>query len=295
MKATVRVPVANVWTHPVEGEWLKLALAASGWMKYWIDSLAHKERMKLYEDNLMQTQVLLGDQVEILKEEGEWAEVAVLSQASSKNEQGYPGWMHKSQLEQGVSGQKRHFVIMVPEALLWDEEESSKQSIVFQTTLPVIKEEGEWTFVAVPDGIRKIKSEAGIVINGMQPVDKKQGNDLLAYGIQFLGLPYLWGGMSAWGYDCSGLTHTLAKACGYSIPRDAHDQAKMGVEVAKEAWLPGDLLFFARNGKIHHVGVYAGEGKMLHAPMTGSSIEILDLAGTYYEGALCNIRRVWNA
>ncbi|UOY91243.1 C40 family peptidase [Ectobacillus sp. JY-23] len=276
----VRVPVANVWTKPVEG--YELALSEQGLMKEWTESLTLEGRMQLWKENVLQTQVLLGDEVEIVKEEGDWAEVRVLSQSSSKDKKGYPGWMYKGQLREG-NLQGERFVITVPEAELFDEEEREKQRIVYQTVLPLVKEEGDWVFLMTPDGLRKTKRENGAA-----------GADLLTNGKQFIGLPYLWGGTSAFGYDCSGFTYTLARSVGVDIPRDAHDQAKAGEAVERADMQPGDLLFFAyENGKgaIHHVAVYAGEGQMLHAPKTGKCIEVIPIEGIYAE-ELCAIRRV---
>ena len=116
-------------------------------------------------------------------------------------------------------------------------------------------------------------------------------------GLAFLDLPYLWGGMSSYGYDCSGFTYTMLKACGYFIPRDAGDQARGGVEVPldnAERWEKGDLLFFANDegkGNVRHVGFYYGNGLLLHSHSTGKSIELLKLAGSSLEKDLCAVRR----
>jgi cell wall-associated NlpC family hydrolase len=60
--------------------------------------------------------------------------------------------------------------------------------------------------------------------------------------------------------------------------------------------MPGDLIFFAHDegkGRVHHVGIYYGDGRMLHAPKTGMTIEIIPLAGTVYEREICSVRRYW--
>jgi cell wall-associated NlpC family hydrolase len=88
----------------------------------------------------------------------------------------------------------------------------------------------------------------------------------------------------------------MCKANGFIIPRDAHDQANAGVEIKLEEIRPGDLLFFAYEGgkgRIHHVGIYYGDGKLLHSPNTGKTVEIIPLAGTIYERELCAARRYW--
>jgi hypothetical protein len=293
----VRVPVANVWTKPISGEWVELALSKHGWMKYWVDSLTLNGRFKLWKENLLQTQVLLGDRVIVVKEEGEWVEVRVPSQPSSKDKVGYPGWMHKSQLGElpffVQKNEHEHFVVTVPQADLLDKDEDEKQVIVYQTSLPVVHADAEWVYVMTPDGLRKVQKDAGVFVLGRLP-KKGSGQELFEYGEQFIGLPYLWGGTSAFGYDCSGFTSTLARAIGVVIPRDAHDQAKAGKAVKKEDWQPGDLLFFAHEkgkGFIHHVAVYAGNGMMLHAPKTGRNVEITLIAGVYAE-EICAIRRM---
>jgi cell wall-associated NlpC family hydrolase len=96
----------------------------------------------------------------------------------------------------------------------------------------------------------------------------------------FLGAPYVWGGMSAAGMDCSGLTYRAYYAVGITLPRDAADQARLGRPVRRKALRPGDLVFFgpASSRSIHHVGVYAGHGLVLHAPHTGTRVRLTRLS-----------------
>ena len=104
---------------------------------------------------------------------------------------------------------------------------------------------------------------------------------------QFLGLKYLWGGTSSDGFDCSGFMFRLYQSQGILIPRDASEQAGAGKPVLKENLQPGDLLFFAKVtpvDKIHHVGMYIGEGLMIHSPNSKSVIRIEPFeAGVYGE------------
>ena len=96
---------------------------------------------------------------------------------------------------------------------------------------------------------------------------RKRDRDYLThYAQRFIGVPYLWGGSTSCGFDCSGFTQTVFRVCGYRLPRDASQQAKTGREVAfvKEA-RPGDLAFFGdEENKITHVGIVLGNGRILH-------------------------------
>jgi len=95
----------------------------------------------------------------------------------------------------------------------------------------------------------------------------------------YLGTPYLWGGMTQAGIDCSGLTYRVFRALGRVLPRDAADQSRLGRAVSRRALRPGDLVFFGPGSRstIHHVGIYAGRGMVLHAPHTGTRVQISPL------------------
>lgn len=107
----------------------------------------------------------------------------------------------------------------------------------------------------------------------------------IAYARTKIGIPYLWGGegkASQGGrFDCSGLTQAAYAKAGIRIPRVANDQ--YGATDVHPSWgelKPGDLVFFGQKGNsrtIHHVGIYIGGGKMLHAPRTGTKIRINDV------------------
>lgn len=96
-------------------------------------------------------------------------------------------------------------------------------------------------------------------------------NNLISTALAFLGTPYLWGGLSTHGIDCSGFTQTVAALHSIQLPRDASQQAKSATNVSNQLLLdtvePADLLFFnpSKSGNISHVGFYLGGGLLLHA------------------------------
>ncbi|MFB8166364.1 NlpC/P60 family protein [Kitasatospora purpeofusca] len=99
-----------------------------------------------------------------------------------------------------------------------------------------------------------------------------------------LGKPYGWSKTGPSSFDCSGLTGAAYRAADVSLPRTSQEQWKVGTRIGRGDLQPGDLVFFYPD--LHHVGVYIGDGKMIHAPRTGKNIEVLSIGVMPYMGAV---------
>jgi len=104
----------------------------------------------------------------------------------------------------------------------------------------------------------------------------RRGSSLIRAAAAYWHTTYIFGGMTRVGIDCSGLTYEAAQRVGVTLPRDAADQSRVGAPVNRRALRPGDLVFFGRGARanIHHVAIYIGHGRVVHAPHTGSRVRI---------------------
>jgi cell wall-associated NlpC family hydrolase len=108
------------------------------------------------------------------------------------------------------------------------------------------------------------------------PPDGSKASQVVAIAMQYLGVPYVWGGSSpSQGFDCSGLVSYVYAQIGISLPHHAASQYKYGTPVPYGAWEPGDLVFFSGLG---HMGMYIGGGQFIHAPHTGDVVRITSMS-----------------
>jgi cell wall-associated NlpC family hydrolase len=117
------------------------------------------------------------------------------------------------------------------------------------------------------------------------PVDGSIASRVVAKAYSFLGIPYVWGGASLSGMDCSGLTMLAYASVGISLAHYTGDQWGAGPHVSRDQLAPGDLVFFGSD--LHHVGLYIGGGQFIEAPHTGANVRIATLSERYdYVGAV---------
>ena len=113
-----------------------------------------------------------------------------------------------------------------------------------------------------------VPTGGGAVPNVGTGTVQSTGNSIADTAQKYLGTPYVWGGesMEEGGMDCSGFVYNALKDAGYNVGRTtAQGYRSYGSSVSKDAMLPGDLIFFGKNGNASHIGIYLGNGQMIHS------------------------------
>jgi cell wall-associated NlpC family hydrolase len=221
------------------------------------------------------SQAIYGSNVTLLTASGEWSRIQTADH--------YKGWVRSRHLRlvQSGMGYATSGVIVQVQSLfanVYREPDITRHqpviTIPFESRLEVIPDEGAkkaggkgspegWLHVRLPDK-RDEWIQAGDVVPDPKPLSIPESIELAK---RFLGIPYLWGGSSSFGFDCSGFTQMLVRVRGVIMPRDADKQAawKGVIAVERKDLQPGDLLFFGSSEKdITHTGTYIGDGQFIH-------------------------------
>lgn len=200
----------------------------------------------------MVSQATLGTPMRILARSGQWYKV--------ETPDGYTGMMLFNSAK--VLSQQE-----------FDEWRSSDRRICTSTWQPLflptdsLQQQGYATYGTILDSTDpRVAAEIHPLAEWAEEAYRNRSAEgLIQTAFSMLGAPYLWGGVSSIASDCSGFTQRVYMSAGMLLPRDAWQQAEAGLPVAslREA-RPGDLIFFGRPGKINHVAIYLGDGRIIH-------------------------------
>lgn len=141
----------------------------------------------------------------------------------------------------------------------------------------------------VPVSVSALQNSANYIAQNSAVKAQK----IIATAKQYIGVPYVWGGTSPGGFDCSGLVYYVFKQHGMTFNRTAATQYQHGVYVSKSSLQPGDLVFFQNTYKagISHVGIYIGDGQFIHAS-SSQGVTISNLSNSYWASHYYGARRV---
>lgn len=234
-------------------------------------SVANLRRDPRHQAELID-QAVMGTHLKILKRQGGWYYI--------QTPWNYLGWvtgesfarMTAEEYESGWNSQDKVSVTAVDTRVF--NEASLNSGVLSDVTLGgtvrLVRSNGSFTEVALPDGRTGFVQTAHIgPVKGIDNTTAPSGDRIVKSAARLHGLPYLWGGNSGKGLDCSGFTQTVFKDNGYLLPRDANMQVLLGEEVSIENDFAdvqeGDLLFFGSNNRITHVGISLGGPKFIHA------------------------------
>jgi cell wall-associated NlpC family hydrolase len=296
--ALVAVSVSTVWSsseapRPCDAP----AIAAKPDVARWVARMTTEERFGLRNDRTL-TQLLLGDRVLVDEVVDGWTKIVALDQPCPHlDRRGYVGWVPSAHLtpDDGInhSDAEVYFVNSITSPLLKSPDgEPTDIAAVLGTRLtaagPV---KAGYLPVIVPGRAEPLWATLSDLITA--PTQPPTASDVLDIAERLVGVPYIWGGVSPYGIDCSGLVHLAHRHAGVSVPRDADDQAEASRQLGSAEARPGDLYFFARPGRaIHHVGIVRGDQETLHASGTDGRVQHDVVAGELADTLVATHRTV---
>jgi len=290
--AWVAVSVATAWRGPGSPRAVDApALANPARIRQWLAALTVADQTGLIDR--ADSQMLLGERVSVVSLSGAWAQIVVPDQATPLDARGYPGWVPIAQLS-ALAPPSTQTVATVVASTAWLLQGGLQAiEVSFGTRLPVTGTEGSIAHLGLPGGKVLDVALSAVVITSPDAYPRPAtAAAVIASARQFLGVRYLWAGTAGFGFDCSGLMYDVFKVHGVLLPRDAQDQAIVGSAVARAALQPGDLVFLASGGVVHHVALYIGSGMLLDSPDIGKPVQIVSIAAQPYASEFSGARRV---
>lgn len=283
----VSVSVATLWSSPTSPRPVDAkALTAPVDVRGWLAAMSTTVRRGLV--GRVQTQALYGERLIVTSVSSGWLHVVATNQPTHKDRRGYPGWVPSRQVTTHAPTSTVS-VATVTRMTSWLRTPSGARALEVSvgTRLPVLASSSGAVTVATPTGGRLLVSAGDVVVRaGTNPALPRTSTSALASARTFLGRPYLWGGRSGFAVDCSGFTELAFALHGVVIPRDTDDQAAAGTAARLTSLRVADLVLFRSAGAFTHVGIYAGNGMMLHSPRTGSFVQLSPV------GAIAIARRI---
>jgi cell wall-associated NlpC family hydrolase len=126
----------------------------------------------------------------------------------------------------------------------------------------------------------------------VDPVESRRAAEIVRLARAELGTPYVYGGETPRGFDCSGLVYYVFRHAGVSVPRSANQQLYASHSVTYRDMQPGDLVFFEIAGDAQmHVGIYVGNGRFVHAPQSGQPVSYARLDNPYWKARFVAVGR----
>ncbi len=201
----------------------------------------------------MTTQILFGEHFEVLERRDPWRKIRLAYD-------GYEGWIDHKQMMM-ISDDEARVILQAPAYVSLD----LVQIVVYAQTqmIPVVVGSTLPRYLNKKFRIGETEYSFDGTVRSSGATDKKM---IIDNAYMYMNSPYLWGGRSPFGIDCSGLTQMVYKLCGIRIKRDAWQQAEQGTKINSLAdAAPGDLAFFGNEEKITHVGILLPQNKIIHA------------------------------
>ncbi|MBW4494847.1 MAG: C40 family peptidase [Oscillatoria princeps RMCB-10] len=226
------------------------------------------------EESEMVTQALHGEPVRVLRRQNSWVQVSLPDQFD------YRGWVRASDLASISSGrqwEKRSIVSVARASVRTLPRPDAPAFLVLPLGTVVgagARADGNFTLVELVDGRQGYILSRELLDYSQQNRERVSGERILETARHLLGQPYLWGGMTTAGVDCSGFAHTVFKVHGIRLHRDADQQYfSDGISIPPDQLQPGDLVFFETyTSGPSHLGIYAGNGKFIQASSTAGVI-----------------------